>query len=313
MGAIGNLINDVGDAAFGRSSGTTLQTFLSKFSSTDAKHVNVINPLATFDAKIKFYPCIDPTKNNSSNILDKIGSALKDAGTNMLNNLVNNALGGLVGSWLNDDEDRVMNKHDSFQMGQEKSFLNMLAEANMLVGGSTVLGESAIPEPLEIQLGYYVQNATIPRIKMNDGGKSTTLVGEFPINGEYVTPDNNQLQLDILCTKLPLHERIFYPWLKEITLPYWSYKKEPYTTATITLDFSKHTDIQYVFYGCRPQQIDLIQPTQEPQGTITRQVTFIFDVMAIQSKSLAVIDSVKERLAQSAQILNNGLMNMMNV
>ena len=187
MGAIGNLINDVGDAAFERSSGTTLQTFLSKFSSTDAKHINVINPLTTFDAKIKFYPCIDPTKNNSSNILDKIGSALKDAGTNMLNNLANNALGGLVGSWLNDDEDRVINKHDSFQMGQEKSFLNMLAEANMLVGGATVLGESAIPEPLEIQLGYYVQNATIPRIKMNDGGKSTTLVGEFPINGEYVT------------------------------------------------------------------------------------------------------------------------------
>ena len=42
------------------------------------------------------------------------------------------------------------------------------------------------------------------------------------------------------------------------------------TTATITIDFRKHTDIQYIFYGCRPTNLDLIQPTQEPNTSITR-------------------------------------------
>jgi hypothetical protein len=64
--------------------------------------------------------------------------------------------------------------------------------------------------------------------------------------------------MDIINTKLPLIERIFYPWLREVTLPYWSYNTQPYTTATITIDFSKHMDIQYVFYGCRPSNLDMI-------------------------------------------------------
>jgi hypothetical protein len=95
-------------------------------------------------------------------------------------------------------------------------------------------------------------------LKIPDGEKSATLLGEFPVNGTYVIPDNNQLQLDVLCTKLPLHERLFYPWMREVTLPYWSYETQPYTTATITIDFGKHTDLKYVFCGCRPTSIETI-------------------------------------------------------
>ena len=92
-------------------------------------------------------------------------------------------------------------------------------------------------------------------MKMEDGGVSDTLLGKFPVNGKYVMPDNNNLTMTIINTKLPLMEMIFYPWMREVTLPYWSYEKAPYTTATIEVDMSKHTDIKYVFYGCRPSQI----------------------------------------------------------
>lgn len=287
--------------------GTSLQQFLSKFSSTEGKHVNLINPLATFDAKIKFYPDIDVTKNDSNGIMGKIGSALKKSA----NDLVNNATGGLAASILN-RKHSTMTIHNEWEWRRKKSFINMLAEANLIVGGNSIFGPEDIPMPLEISLGYYVQSAVIPRIGMVDGGKMTSILGEFPANGLYIKPDNNQLQMEVLCTKLPLHERLFYPWMKEVTLPYWSYDTQPYTTAKITIDFSKHTDLKYVFYGCRPSQIDLIQPTQQPDGQVVRQVTFIFDVMAIQSNKLKSIDDPKHLLGDTAKTLLNGSARMLN-
>lgn len=64
--------------------------------------------------------------------------------------------------------------------------------------------------------------------------------------------------MNIVNTKAPLAERVFYPWMRETTLPYWSYTNQPYTTATITVNFEKHTDMQYVFVGCRPSNIETL-------------------------------------------------------
>ena len=61
--------------------------------------------------------------------------------------------------------------------------------------------------------------------------------------------------MKIVNTRVPLLERLFYPWLREISLPYWSYATQPYTTATVTVDLTKHNDVKYVFVGCRPQKI----------------------------------------------------------
>ena len=98
-------------------------------------------------------------------------------------------------------------------------------------------------------------------------------------------PENNNLILKILNTKVPLHERIFYPWMREVTLPFWSYETQPYTTATITIDYSKHNDLKYVFYGCRPQKITTMQATQAKNTVnLTRDVTFLFDFMSVRSK-----------------------------
>lgn len=91
---------------------------------------------------------------------------------------------------------------------------------------------------------------------------SQTVVGDFPINGTYVKTDSQILTMKLLNTKVPLMERIFYPWLRETSAPWWNYDSQPYTTATITVDFSKHSDIKYVYVGCRPQKIISMQASQ---------------------------------------------------
>ena len=56
MGALGNMVSNAADAAMGTSRGTTLESFLSKFSSAEGVMVNTIDPLHTFDVEFKFYP-----------------------------------------------------------------------------------------------------------------------------------------------------------------------------------------------------------------------------------------------------------------
>ena len=54
MGALGGIINNAIDAAAKKSSGTTLQDFLSNFSSSEGIWAKQIDPLATFDVSFKF-------------------------------------------------------------------------------------------------------------------------------------------------------------------------------------------------------------------------------------------------------------------
>lgn len=323
-GYISDQINQLIGSSAGVSSGSNLQQFLSKFGSSAEKHVNVINPLATFDVSMKLYPSpVDIVMSNSnkasaSKTESKNGSftdKLKEIYNNTIDNFSNNATAGLASSLQSDIEGQSVNdQHNSFANVGKNTFLEYLAKANLIVGGENWSNDKQTMSPLEIQLGFYVQSATVPSIKIPDGAKSTTLIGEFPINGTYVIPDNNQLKFDILCTKLPLHERLFYPWMREVTLPYWSYETQPYTTATITIDFSKHTDLQYVFYGCRPTQIETIQPIQEPSAPITRQVTFVFDFMFIKSNltvnehlnSSSSEDNIWSKYSTLGKIFNTG-------
>ena len=86
-------------------------------------------------------------------------------------------------------------------------------------------------------------------------------MGEFPVITQPGVYPDGAFNMEIINTKAALHERIFYPWMREVSLPYWSYETQPYTTATITVDFSKHNDMQYVFVGCRPDSFNTIQAT----------------------------------------------------
>lgn len=309
MGVGSNFVNSFIDTVSDTNSGTNLQQFLNKFGSSAGKYAEQLNPLATFDVNIKFYPTISSKSIQNISTKDKIKGLLGSTVTSMATNLGNNLTGGLLTSLLN--KTTVESERKDFDKAGEHTFLEYLAKANLLVGGENWFKSEQSVCPLELQLGFYIQSIVVPKLKIPDGAKIQTSLGEFSTNGNYVIPDNNNLQLDILCTKLPLHERIFYPWMREVTLPYWSYATQPYTTATITIDFNKHTDLKYVFCGCRPTSIDTIQPTQEPNGSITRQVTFLFDFMFIESNDTTV-ESVENKLLSTGKILLNSAGKMMN-
>lgn len=319
MGALGNIIGKAVGAAQGNN-GTTLQDFLSHFSSSEGKWVNTIDPFSTFDVRIKFFPTTTLDDNKEKTWLDKleepmdaVANSLMSSAKSAVKNAANNLTGGLLGSIMNSKVD-IIDKHNEFDGVGERTFLEYLAAANLLVGQEDWVGEKAGQSvtPLELQLGLYCQEATIPNIEVPGVGTSTNALGEFPINGLFVKSDSNVIGLKILNTKVPLHERIFYPWMREVTLPYWSYNSQPYTTAIITIDFTKHNDIQYVFCGCRPQKIIMQQATQEATSqNMIRDVHFIFDYMFINS-TLTNIESVADKLLNTGTSLLNGAAKLVN-
>ena len=321
---------------------SSIQGFLSQFADAQGRFVNAIDPLNSFDIMFKFFPRLTPASQKESALSGNWKSAankLASYGVGKLqqatSNLVNNATGGLVASLMNLKNDSITKQHESYLNDSKKySFANYLAIAELLTveqhktysnskievdWGSTgdwLGGTSAEADHmLELDLSYYVQEVTIPQVKMADGQKAITMtMGEFPTNGAYLLPDSNQLQIRVISTKLPLLETIFYPWMREITLPYWSYETQPYTTATITIDFSKHCDIQYVFCGCRPQQIESMQAKNEQLGeNVTRNLTMVFDYMFIQSKSLSTMEDWKSKLLSTGKTMFNSAANMINL
>lgn len=162
------------------------------------------------------------------------------------------------------------------------TFLSKLAE-KVFSGAFGMDNFASNKDQLILNLGYYVQSMTLPQMTMPEAGKVPTLFGEFPVNNLYVKPDNNTFTMSILNTKVSVHDYIFYPWMREVTMPCWSYETQPYTTATVTVKFDKHANSRCVFCGCRPSSIQSRQPTQEPVGEPTRDVTILFDYMFITS------------------------------
>lgn len=316
--AIGSVVSNAVNAVTGSQSGTTLDDFLTHFSSSAGEWVKTPDPLTTFDVSFKFFPAAE-AKDEDKSWLDNLTDSLVSSAKSLVKNAANNLTGGLLGSIMSQDVD-VMKKHNEFGPGNKDdphTFMEYLAAASLLAGKEDWVGESAGQNPgspLELQLGLYTQEITVPNMKLNGAeSKSQTLLGDFPINGTFVAPDNNVLNMKFVNTKVPLMERIFYPWMREVTLPYWAHEKQPYTTATITIDFSKHCDLKYVFTGCRPSQINMIQPSQQADnGGITREVAFMFDFMFINS-TLKNIDSWQSKLLGSAGTLVNGAASMLNI
>ena len=322
MGALGGIIDTAIGAAFGSQKGTSLQDFLANFSSSDGIWAKTIDPYSTFDVSMKLYPSANWPNENATQMktdkswASKLGDSIVTTAKGAVKQLANNVTGGLIGSIMN-SKVKIMDKHDNNAdvAGMETTFMEYLAAANLLVGKEDWIGESAGQSisPLELQLGPYCQEVTLPNIEVPPSATSQTLLGEFPVNGTYVKADSNVVQLKIVNTKVPLHERIFYPWMREVTLPQWSYATQPYTTATITIDLSKHSDISYVFCGCRPTKIIMQQPTQDTSSpNLTRNVDFIFDYMLVTS-SLTNCESLKDKLLSTGKSLVNSAAKMVNM
>lgn len=269
----------------------------------------------SFDIKFRFYPYDGDGMNieqTQSSIQSKLADELK---TNSNALKANQGLVSSSDTFRRDgdrsqitsiDHNSVIIAHDSFKTCKSatssSSFIEYLLQANKLIGvtkswknsnDTTIAGAN-------INMTYFVQDLTIPNIKSNGDGECVTpYLGSFPINGTFVTPAEHKMSLNILNTRVPLIERVFYPWLRETTLPYWSYTTQPFTTATIEIDMRHHTDVRYIFYGCRPCEITTLQPSQDTPSDFVRQVTFAFDWMFILS-DLTVGDydiSVKNNVA----------------
>lgn len=156
MGALGDIINDAVDAATGKSSGTTLQDFLSHFSSSEGIWIKQIDPLATFDLTFKLYPTIEAESKGDKKWYEALGDSLVSSAKSAVKNLANNVTGGLLGSIMNSKVD-IIKKHNSFESAGTQTFLEYLAAANLLVGKEDWVGENAGQSiaPLELNLGLY--------------------------------------------------------------------------------------------------------------------------------------------------------------
>lgn len=127
----------------------------------------------------------------------------------------------------------------------------------------------------------YVQNISVPGINITSGEQIESVIGNFQTHKLLLTPESSTFTLDIINTGKPVLETFFLPWLREIQSPQWVYDNYPYTKATFEVDMTKHTDVKYVFLGCRPTQIDTINPSHDLPSNITRKVTMTFDFMYV--------------------------------
>lgn len=315
MSALGSVITSAVNSLTGKEAGTTIQDFLSNFSSADGALAKTIDPLASFDLYIKFFPTkeIAETKNTW---YQNLGKSLVSSAKSMVKNAANNLTGGLLGSIMGDVD--ILKKREEFTADDQhvnQTFLEYLAAANLIVGHDDWVGEKAgeAVSPLILTLGLYCQSVMIPNLTIPASDTSNTIIGEFPINGTVLQPDNHILKLTIINTKVPLMERIFYPWAREIVDSYWHYQTQPYTTATITVDFSKHNDTAYVFYGCRPQMLNSMQATHKnDDSNLLREVSFLFDYMSVQSK-LSTVENWKDMLLDTAGTLAAGAGSLVNM
>lgn len=280
---------------------SNLQGFLQKFNSAEGLLADTIDPLNTFDVQFYFWPCIDP-KNEPPGpwSLENIKNKTQVALVNGVSNIANNAFGGLLGQimaltndsvinlrneYLTDKNNGQMTLIDYISRGHKINDITSNGDLGQQLGNAIGMSrKEGTTDQLVLDLSYYIQNAQLPAITTQDGGTAETLYGDFPITGRYVKPQSNNFSLNILNTKAPLMERIFYPWMREVSLPVWSYDKQPYTTADVRIGFEKHADVAYRFVNARPSNIDTYQPSNESNSSITRQVTFIFDYLFVESE-----------------------------
>lgn len=272
-----------------------LKGFYSQFSRMSTNMVDRIDPLTTFDCEFRFFPNLVGVQNvrKTRTITSRSGTRFQDY--NDKYNFEAGAGGGTKFSDIVDYDQtetttEKYNNSDKVTFLQKllgkismKSHLAISKTGQSSSGewkrlDSTSSAESDSDDGIEIdvsrtstkdvrmtsqditadlcvKLGIYIQKLTLPNLRVAGDDKSTTLVGEFPIPGNIVIPDNPTFNMEIVNVEAPVIENVFYPWMRETTLPWWSYEEQPFTTATVTIDFSGHSNAKYVFLGCRPVQI----------------------------------------------------------
>ena len=259
----------------------SLEAFLNKFNSADGKFAYTIDPLKTFNVYVVFAH----------------GDAIKGGGSplqNGIRNVLNNATGGLVGKLANASNGKA----------NQNGYPNIPA----LVNGSLITDGGGSM----LDITFFTQEGTMPNISVIDSEAADTAVGSLKTHKMAVETDSKEFSLKLLNTKVSILDRVFYPWMREISYPYWSYKDQPYETATIKIDFTSHNDIAYVFLGCRPTKIESLNPTNSLDTNMARSVTFAFDYMYIESSGRNS-ESVKDTLLNTGKTIVNKAASMIGL
>lgn len=260
-----------------------LNDFYSTFFSADPKNISTLDMQATFRAVFYFNPSrqYDTTSGG-------LWSKIEDAAKEITQNAVSNITGGLIGQ----DSESV--KRLKPRSDTKQTIMNYITEGTMIGDGDGT-----------VDMTMFIQQMTLPNIQMSGIEDIQTLFGQFSTSGYIIEPDSHEFTMNIVNTKLPIHETVFYPWMQEVTSPYWCYKDQPYTTATVVIDLSEHADIKYTFFGCRPYRMITIDPTMQTPSQFTRDVIFKFDFMSVQS-SLKSKESVNDKIKSVGNSLLNG-------
>lgn len=254
----------------------SLQAFISKFNSADGKYAYTIDPLKYFNTRIAF------AHGNMGGSSNGVTSVLQ----NGISNVLNNVSGGLVGKFKNSANGNM--KKDGY------SDIPSLASATLLEDSTNNI----------LDITYFTQEGTLPGIAVPSDTEAETAFGTLTTHKMAVQPDSKEFSLRILNTKVSLIDRIFYPWMRELSYPYWSYQDQPYETATITIDMTSHNDISYVFLGSRPIKIESTNPTNQLDTNMARSVTFAFDFMYIASVGKNS-ESIKDTILNTGRSIIN--------
>lgn len=174
MGALGDIVSDAIDAYSGKSSGTTLQSFLDKFSSSTGRYVDALDPLGTFDVRFRFHPTLTAAEiakkggTGLGRVASSLVNSLKSMGTQALDNLT----GGLFSSLTEGGAGSVMEARSGFKEAGRHTFMEYLAPANLLQGGEQWTGSGQSSCPLDLSLGPYVQSINGLNMKMSGEAKA---------------------------------------------------------------------------------------------------------------------------------------------
>jgi hypothetical protein len=159
---------------------------------------------------------------------------------------------------------------------------------NFIPENSTIksLLKEALVQASEEDIKFFVQSVTIPAFTIDVSDTMFTEAGTVinPVDivkaGEKGT---QEITLSLLNTEYPLHEHVFYPWMREATLNFWAYEKRPHTIADITVHILESKTGQrlysYILAGCYPTTFAAPTLSQEATTTMTRDVTFSFNNM----------------------------------
>lgn len=125
------------------------------------------------------------------------------------------------------------------------------------------------------------QTVDIPGFSANSSESANNVIADIETYTTQLNAGSHSLKLSIINTGDPVFERVFYPWLREVTSPIWCYPTFPYTKATITISFAPHSTVTYMFFGCRPTNIAALNATHTANTNLTRDVDFTYDLAAV--------------------------------